>query len=144
MDDATTAFATACAVLAASTGVLFCFSTKDPSAYIVEEDHETTVDKETKEPVMEECSNENDAAPVLVAETPAVVEEEVVSPVVENEATSAGIPEQRPTESLPEEKKKKRLSMRWGNRRVETDAAVVKKTRSFMWRPKAKGTAQEV
>lgn len=139
MDDATTAFATTCAVLAAGTGMLFCFAAKDTNAAVLDEENETvpmeetTIDKETVS-VMEDSV---DVAPVLVAEEPAVVDaaEEVAV------TASEGVPEQRPTELLDQNTKtKRRLSMRWGNRRTADDGSAPTKNRTWLWRAKKTAT----
>jgi hypothetical protein len=137
MDDATTAFATTCAVLAAGTGMLFCFAAKDPNAAVLDEEKDIVPVEETetyKEPVSA-AEESAEAAPVLVSEEPAVVDasEETAA------TASKGVPEQRPTELLDQKTKKKGLSMRWRNRRTAEDGAA--KTRTWLFRPKKTTTA---
>jgi hypothetical protein len=144
MDDATTAFAATCAVLAAGTGMLFCFAAKDPNAAVLDDEKETIPMEETTmdNEIFSTMEEPADAAPVLVAEEPVVVD------VVEDVAAAAseGVPEQRPTDLLDQKtKKKRRMSMRWGNRRTADDRSIQSKTRVWPWRPKkATTTGPEV
>jgi hypothetical protein len=143
MDDATTAFATACAVIAASTGMVLCFAPKSVNDAVVDDEPVTNEKKATLDGTEEKADNtatneeptkEEITEPVLSEET--VVDEpkeEVVAPVVNED-----VPEQRPVDSATTTTtpKKRRFIRDRSNRVVEPKSQKVKSSsvpRKWLW-----------
>jgi hypothetical protein len=148
MDDAATTFATVCAVMAASTGMVLCFAHKDTKSAVLEEEpvmiEEKTVAEElpiNEDPVVEDSTT---PAPDVVTEEPAVVEpvnDEAAATTTD--VANSELPEQRPDDLAVSKKTK---SKRW-NRIVERPPKRMKneKTRTWLWRSKKTVTkGQEV
>jgi hypothetical protein len=147
MDDAATVFATACAVIAASTGMVLCFAPKNVNDAVISEEEEPTNiedkvadDVEPSPPEEEDVKEEASTEPILSEES---VNTEKIANVEENAAdTMQTIPEQRPAESVKEDvsspqKKKRRFTLRdRSNRIYETkpqSTPVPKKAISMKW-----------
>ena len=122
MDDAATAFATACAVIAASTGMVLCLAPKNVNDAVIDEEPITKEEKEavvleeeeeaatTTEEVMKEA---NSPEPILEEEP--VVSDEPANDVAAT--TTEALPEQRPDDSAANDatspmKKKRRFTLR--------------------------------
>ena len=143
MDDATTAFATACAVIAASTGMVLCMAPKNVNDAVIDEEPIAIEDKcvategeaatTTEETMKEEITPE----PIL-AEEPVTVEEPSNDAIA---TTTDAIPEQRPEDSTTSPlKKKRRFTLRGdrSHRIIEGKAQAkpdFKKSKSMKWLP---------
>jgi hypothetical protein len=147
MDDATTAFATACAVIAASTGMVLCLAPKSVNDAVFDEElmmkeekgaasDEAAVSSDevadlTEEPMKEQVTEE----PIL-AEEPVTVDETTTNDVIST--MTEAIPEQRPDDSTANDntispiKKKRRFTLR-GDR--SQDKPSFKKSQSMKWLP---------
>ena len=151
MDDATTAFAAACAVIAASTGMVLCLAPKNVNDAVIDE--EPITKEEEKGAVVEEkeaATATEEAMKEEISQEPILKEEPVMSddPAIDVTATTTeeAVPEQRPDDPAPNDattsplKKKRRFTLRGdrSNRIFEGKAQTqpnFKKSRSMKWLP---------
>ena len=145
MDDATTAFATACAVIAASTGMVLCLAPKSVNDAVIDEeptpkDDKGAVVEEKATATTEEAVKEEVAAEPILAEEPVTADEPSNEEIV---TTTEAVPEQRPedppaTEATSPMKKKRRFTLR-GDRshRIFEGKSQTKlqKAQSMKWLP---------
>jgi hypothetical protein len=119
MDDAATAFAAACAVIAASTGMVLCLAPKNVNDAVVDEEpvtkeeKEATVEDEAVTTTEEAMKEENSPEPVL-EEEPVISDEPANDEIA---TTTEALPEQRPDDSAVNDttspmKKKRRFTLR--------------------------------
>ena len=150
MDDATTAFATACAVIAASTGMVLCLAPKNVNDAVIDDE---PITKEEKEAVVEEetaaaTTTPEDAMKDESTPEPNLAEEPVASDEPANDiaaSTTEAVPEQRPDDTTVNDmtspmKKKRRFTLRGDrtNRVAESKSPArsnFRKSQSMKWMP---------
>ena len=155
MDDATTAFATACAVIAASTGMVLCLAPKSVNDAIIDEEQQTP--KESKGVVVvvegeggvaatiEDAVKKEVTAEPKLEEEPVITTDEPTNDITATTTTTDAIPEQRPDDSAingmaSPVQKKRRFTLRGdrSHRIFEGKAPTkpkFKKAQSMKWLP---------
>ena len=139
MDDAATVFATACAVIAASTGMVLCMAPKSVNDAVIDEEAITKEEKAADAEEEEEeavATTTDEAMKQESCPEPVPVDEQVVSEEPVDTApvtvTTEAVPEQRPDESSSPMKKKRRFTLRGDRVSAKPE---MKKTRSMKWSP---------